>query len=98
METNHLRILAGLSAASLLVAVLHMPYGYYQLLRIIVCLVGCVVAARSYSAGAWFIAVFAALAAAVFNPLVPLHFDRDTWAALNLSFAAGFVVVAIRLR
>ena len=98
METIHLRYLAWFSAALLLIAILPLPYGYYRLLRIVICLVGVGLAFHRYERGAALSAAFLALAAIVFNPILPLHFEREIWAGLNALAALGFIAVGARIR
>lgn len=86
-------------AAALLVAMLPMPYGYYQLLRLVACGLAAWAAAaewqecKSWIAGPW------ALLAILYNPVLVVHFDRETWVLINLASAVavvGLVVVAWR--
>lgn len=66
-------------SAMLLIAAAPMPYGYYMLLRLVVCAAAAFLAYQHYQAlGAlhgW--AVTLGLVALVFNPLLPLHLDRE---------------------
>lgn len=97
MEAKHLQILTWVAVAMLLAAVLRLPYGYYQLLRIVVCLVGAGVAYWTYQRGRVAVSAVAATAAVVFNPVAPLHLDRGTWTLLNVGFAAVLAVIAWRI-
>ena len=72
----------------------HWPYGFYTLLRIIV--FGTTVflswlAYRSERQGWTWVFGFIAL---VFNPLIPLHFDKDLWRAVDL-VTAVFLVFSV---
>jgi hypothetical protein len=76
-----------LPAAMSLVALADLPYGYYQLLRIVVA--GCAgwIAYASYRHKNPFgVAVFGALAA-LFNPIVKIHMERDIHVILNVAAA-----------
>lgn len=97
MEKQHIRYLCWAAAALLLIALLKLPYGYYQFLRVVVCLVGIIAAARLYAVGQVPLAVAAALAAIIFNPIAPLHFDRETWMYLNAAGAAVFAALGWRV-
>ncbi|MFN3820184.1 DUF6804 family protein [Blastomonas sp.] len=89
--------LAALSVA-MMIAALPMPYGYYQLLRLV-----------AFGVLAWQAVVFLralkkeALAGAcgvlalLYNPFVKVHFERDTWAIINIATAV-FIAFIIRLR
>ena len=80
------------SAGLLFAAVGRHPYSYYTLMRFVVCLVaayGAFLASKQGQPGwMWTFGVLAL----VFNPFVPLHLDRSTWAVLDA--AAGTVFLA----
>ena len=78
-------------AVALAIALFPLPYGYYKLLRVVVCLAAIVIAAHSYdkpNAGAWPLA-FIALAI-VFNPIIPLHLHRAVWLPVDVVAALIF--------
>ncbi|RWK76257.1 DUF6804 family protein [Mesorhizobium sp.] len=87
-------------AVASLLAVAPWPYGYYQLLRVVVFFAGIycgVMVRRSGSENqnlAW--ALFGA--ALIFNPFLPIHLPRELWAVLNVGSAALFGFVAYRQR
>lgn len=60
------------------------PYGYYVLLRWIVCPCFAYTAAQALMKQkmnwVWILGV----TAAIYNPLIPLHLDRELWSVLNL--------------
>ena len=65
-----------------LLAAAPMPYGYYTLVRILVCGFSAVLAYQNYQAednslSAW-VWVFL-LIAITFNPLIPLHMQKEVW-------------------
>ena len=61
------------------VAIADLPYGYYRLLRWVACAV----------AVAWALG----LVALVFNPLVPVHFEKATWRVLDAAAGVSFLCV-----
>jgi hypothetical protein len=74
------------------------PYGYYILLRWIVCAVAIVFALHgNFVESAWAIWVFGSLAI-LFNPLVPVHLSRNAWAPIDVASAIAFVVGAVLLK
>ncbi|RWE44522.1 MAG: hypothetical protein EOS78_02870 [Mesorhizobium sp.] len=83
-----------------LLAVAPWPYGYYQLLRVVVSFAGIYCGAIVWKSGrdqrnlAW--ALFAA--AAIFNPFLPVHLPRELWAMLDVGAAALFGFAAYRHR
>lgn len=80
-------------AMMLLAAVLPWPYGYYQLLRLVV--FGCTawIAAEAYGRQRIAIAGTSAGIAVLFNPFVRVHFERETWSIFNVG--AAVVLLAI---
>ncbi len=93
-EHRLLLTFAALVATVLLVGALRdgWPYGYFTLLRWVVCAAGVVVAWIAYSWGrSWAVAVFA-LVAILFNPLAPVYLSRETWQPIDIAVAALFLV------
>jgi hypothetical protein len=92
-----LRPLLGLAAALLLLAIPHTwPYGYYVLLRLVVCAVslfGAIVAHRHRQG---LLALFV-LIALLFNPILPVHLTKQLWSFINLAVAVFFVATALML-
>jgi hypothetical protein len=83
-------IVAGLMLVGALFA---LPYGYYQLLRLVVCAVaayGAWLAAQGESVG-WTVGL--GLLALLFNPVVPVYLDRGTWAVIDV-VSAGVIVAS----
>ena len=69
------------------------PYGYYILLRWVVCAaaVFVVVLAVLYKKhrAAWPFGVVAV----AFNPLIPIHLTREIWRVVDVAVAAAFIAV-----
>jgi len=81
-------------AIMLLVAILPLPYGYYTLLRIVVCISATIIAYEAYEKinrlGFW--AVCFSLTALLFNPIIPIFLDRELWFFIDLVVAGLFVL------
>jgi len=74
----------------LFVAIAELPYGYYQILRWIVCGVGVYIAYMAYRRGkVWATWVFG-LIAALFNPIVPVHLTKAIWQPIDIVCALIF--------
>ncbi len=80
------------SAALLVLAIGHHPYGYYAILRWITCGVASYAAFRALELKSrgwtWVMGVLAA----IFNPILPLHLDRQTWAPVDLAAALALIL------
>jgi len=91
--------LAIISTIMLLLAIPPLwPYGYYLLLRIIVC-----VTAVALSLGAhrkeklgWMWTMI--IIAIIFNPLIPFHLGKEIWSIVDLAVAVIFVISIFKLR
>lgn len=71
-------------ATMLLGALLHLPYGYYTLLRLVVCVSASIIAFQSWPKHqAWAIAF--GVVALLFNPLIIVALDRETWAPIDVA-------------
>lgn len=89
---------AFIPAALLVIALLSLPYGYYTFLRIAVTgwalfLVWFEYEERSIFTP-WLIGF--ALIVGLFNPIIPVHLDRDTWRIIDVAAAAFFGGYAVR--
>lgn len=93
---NFVRICAGVAAGFLLLAVFPLPYGYYQLMRVVVCGVGIYAGMMMLQRGDNGIAGALFIAAALFNPIVPVHLTRGIWLPLNLIGAGLYGFTAYR--
>tara|TARA_R110002051_G_C8724521_1_gene497149 strand:- start:1206 stop:1532 length:327 start_codon:yes stop_codon:yes gene_type:complete len=76
--------------AALLIAVLPMPYGYYQLLRIGTFITFAALAYDAHTScrGPYYWLWLLGLAL-LYNPVVPIHFERELWAVLNVLAAVA---------
>ena len=77
-------------AICLLIALLHLPYGYYMLLRLVVCGAAAWLAyACSKDGSKGWMGVFI-LTGIIFNPIIPVTFARGIWAAIDIVGAGVF--------
>lgn len=77
--------------ALLLVVFIHpLPYFVYQLIRWGVCIVAALYALQASGAKQ----AVAVVLAILFNPIAPIHLGRDTWQAVDMLAAGGFVWLA----
>lgn len=72
----------------LFIALFDNPYGYYQILRWIIFGITCYLAYKYYNENnknVW-IWIFVSIAI-LFNPILPIHLDREIWSFLNVLVA-----------
>jgi hypothetical protein len=81
------------TAAFAFVAIADLPYGYYRLLRWVVCAVAIASALQLHGGRrlgwAWILGAVALL----FNPLVPVHFEKATWRIFDGAAGVAFLGV-----
>lgn len=81
-------VVAKLIAAGLLFAALgRHPYDYYTLLRWVVCGVSAFAAFQATQSKKIGWAGTLAIVALIFNPLIPFHLKRETWAFIDIAAA-----------
>lgn len=100
-KMNKLRI--GLSLVSILMLLLGIPkglfpYGYYNLLRVVVCATGVFLAVNAYQRKnpkwIWIMGI----TAFIFNPLFPIHLGKEIWVFLDVVTAVFFCISLPALR
>lgn len=82
-------------AALLAIGVFDLPYGYYQFLRLAVCVGGIALAVMRPSRLA---TAFGIGVAILFNPLWTVHFTKDVWRWVDGVLALAFLVIAFVVR
>lgn len=81
------RIVAGL----LLIAIAELPYGYYTFLRLIVFIVSIICVFEYFEKRNIFVIIFS-IVAILFNPLIPVHLDKETWMPIDIITSVIFVI------
>jgi len=70
-------------------------YGYYVLLRWVVCAVAAWTALESHTATRTGMTWLFSVAALLFNPFVPVRLDRQTWMGPDIVLAVAFVLASL---
>ena len=90
MQYNKVPIV--ISIIALLLALGDLPYGYYQLLRLLVCGVSIYAAYMAYTFNrigwAWTIGIIAFM----FNPFIKFYFGRDFWQLIDVVAAIVLII------
>lgn len=76
--------------ALLFIALLDLPYGYYQFLRLVVFVAALAIAAQTWHRGTSTAVCLLGLAI-LYNPLYRVHFERSTWEVINVATALGLI-------
>ncbi len=87
-----------IAALMLLGALAPWPYGYYQLLRFVVCPVSGYVAFVAYKWQKLWATCLFGIVAVLFNPLIPVHLSRELWQPIDLicSFIFGISIFILK--
>lgn len=89
-----MKIFKYLAAAMLILAVFHLPYGYYQFLRVAVTLIAGVAAYQELEQSNKTAFALFLVTALLFNPILPVYLNRSLWLPIDLAAALLFVLSA----
>jgi len=78
-------------AALLFVALLPLPYGYYQFLRIAITVASGFVAYSAFSNSNQGWAIGFGAICILFNPFIPIHLSKSMWAPIDVVVALVFL-------
>lgn len=82
----------------ILAPIVEWPYGYYQILRLIVSLAAGMVSLITYAEKQKIWLGIFAMIVLLFNPLIPIHFEREIWAFIDVITAGIFVVYYLHIK
>ena len=78
-------------AGLLFLALVPMPYGYYQFIRIAVSIAAGVIAYTSFNDGKQGWAIIFGGICVLFNPIFPIYLSREIWAPIDIVAALIFL-------
>jgi len=91
----------------LIIALGKMPYNYYKLLKFVVCgvsIYGAYLSSFSKKINklsliiAWIWILSYGFIVILFNPIIPIHFHRNTWAILDIGVAIVFSLSFLQIK
>ncbi|HBB44357.1 MAG: hypothetical protein UW27_C0005G0008 [Parcubacteria group bacterium GW2011_GWA1_44_13] len=93
MKLTNKKILTLVAAGMLLVALSEgLPYGYFTLMRFVVCAVGIYLAYKTYEENNESLWVWAfGFVAVLFNPIFPIYLKRAQWEVIDLVVGIFFI-------
>jgi len=100
MKISNQKILTIIASGFLFVALFDgLPYGYFTLLRFVVCAVGAYIAYKTYekdneSLLVWLFGGIAIL----FNPIIPIYFTREVWWVIDLIVGGVFLLSIFKFK
>ena len=71
--------------AALAIALLPLPYGYYTLLKVVMCGLFSYLAYLSWQSGGQELTWVCGVIVAIYNPFVPIHLGREVWVLVNIA-------------
>lgn len=74
------------------------PYGFYTLLRLVVCGTSCYIAFFAFEGQRKIIAYITGFIALLFNPIIPIHLDKELWAIIDFIAAIYLSLTIFILR
>lgn len=94
MKLSSKNILTILTSAFLFIALADgLPYGYFTLLRFVVCAVGIYLAYKIYEDNKESLWIWAfGFIAILFNPIIIIHLQREQWWVIDLIVGIFFVL------
>ena len=82
-------------SAMLLIALAPMPYAYYEILRIVVFGTFGYLSYIAVKQRQHVKVVLLMLPALIFNPIIPLHFDKMVWVFIDVTGAVALLAIGI---
>lgn len=92
------KIVIYITAGFLFFGILPLPYGYYTLLRIIVCGVFAWAAYISYEKNQTMLPWVFVLLALIFNPIIKVYLPKEVWAIINLFSGLLLILVSKKIQ
>jgi len=94
MKLSNKNILTIIASGFLFIALFDgLPYGYFTLLRFVVCAVGIYLAYKTYEDNKESLWVWAfGFVAILFNPIIIIHLQREQWWFIDLIVGIFFVL------
>ena len=96
-ERPHL-IPALVASGLLFGAITALPYGYYQMLRWVVCGISIYIAYKAYQWDRKWATWLFASCAVLFNPILPIYLTREIWRPIDVAFGFLFIISIAVLR
>ena len=84
------KIISVISIILLIVALFDMPYSYYRLLRFLLFVGAAYTSYSFYKIKNNVLMLINILILALYNPIIPLHMNREFWTIINILTIVGF--------
>ena len=88
---------SAIAALMLFGALAYLPYGYYQLLRFVVCVVSMYIVVMAFQWHKLWVMWLFGFVAVLFNPLIPIHLPRGLWHLIDVICGLMFIAITSSL-
>ena len=79
-----MRLLKLITSGMLFLAIFQLPYGYYNLLRLVVTISSGISSFSAYENEKVGIAIIFAIICLLFNPIFPIYLDKSMWIPIDI--------------
>jgi hypothetical protein len=95
---TYIPFLLGLSSVMSLIAILDLPYGYYNLLRLIIFSTGTLYLVFFRNPLLPVVDIIIFIVVLLWNPIFPVYLTKDIWTVLNVMFSIGCIILILLMR
>tara|TARA_A100001011_G_C13885015_1_gene664567 strand:- start:54 stop:371 length:318 start_codon:yes stop_codon:yes gene_type:complete len=96
VDREFMRLLKLITSAMLFLAILELPYGYYNLLRLVVTISGGISSFNAFKNKNEGIAIIFGIICLLFNPIFPIYMIKDDWILIDFIVGIFFLVSGLR--
>ena len=91
-----MRLLKLITSGMLFLAIFQLPYGYYNLLRLVVTISSGISSFNAYEDEKVGIAIIFAIICLLFNPIFPIYLDKSMWIPIDIIVGIFFGVSGLQ--
>ena len=91
-----MRLLKLITSGMLFLAIFQLPYGYYNLLRLVVTISSGISSFNAYENEKVGIAIIFAIICLLFNPIFPIYLDKSMWIPIDILVGVFFGVSGLQ--
>ncbi len=95
---TYMPLLLGIASIMSFLAISDLPYGYYTLLRLVVCSTGIIYLIFFRNEKFPTIDIIVFVVVLLWNPIIPVYLTKEIWTVLDLMVAVGGIVLIYQLK
>jgi hypothetical protein len=95
-KKESITLISGGLSAMMFIAIFDMPYGFYEFLRVItfIGVIGLIYLFSFQVSKPTFLVLFSIIIGILWNPILPIYLDRESWFVFNLIAGAFLAFIA----